>query len=234
MSQKNTYFDINSLKNGRLGAELSLWSADLGNLGEDILRVDSLADFYHIDVTDGHLSPVLTFFPDLMSAAKKYTDRPFHVHLMVKEGLLYNQIDQFVEAGCEIISIQAENHDLQSYIDYIHKSGCAAGLAFQLHTPISTISKWIDKVEIVTLLNVEVGLKSSHISPMANERLAEARKIINSLPIDSRPLLSADGCIREHTVPQLRAHGADYVVMGSLAFNVEDYSERMAWIRSLS
>jgi ribulose-phosphate 3-epimerase len=50
---------------------MSLWSADLGHLGDEIQRVDPLTDIYHIDVADGHFSPALLFFPDLVAMCRK-------------------------------------------------------------------------------------------------------------------------------------------------------------------
>jgi ribulose-phosphate 3-epimerase len=49
----------------------------------------------------------------------------------------------------------------------------------------------------------------------------------------NRPLIAADGGIRESTVPALREAGADTVVMGSLAFGAEKFGERIAWLRAL-
>ena len=56
---------LNALPTDRLLAEMSLWSAELGHLVDEIQRVDALTDIYHIDVADGHFSPALLFFPDL-------------------------------------------------------------------------------------------------------------------------------------------------------------------------
>jgi ribulose-phosphate 3-epimerase len=56
--------------------------------------------------------------------------------------------------------------------------------------------------------------------------------MIAAPPSTNRVVLAADGGIREHTVPSLRRAGAETVVMGSLAFNAEDFEKRMAWIHA--
>ena len=70
------------LPGGRLLAEFSLWSADLVRMADDVARVDKYVDIYHADVADGHFSPAMLLFPDLIDQIRPLTDRPVHVHLM--------------------------------------------------------------------------------------------------------------------------------------------------------
>ncbi len=71
------WFD--ALPKDRLLAEFSLWSADLARVADDIARVDQHVDIYHVDVADGHFSPALLYFPDLLAAVRKLTRKPLHV-----------------------------------------------------------------------------------------------------------------------------------------------------------
>ena len=59
------------LPSDRLLAEISMWSADLGRLEEDTLRIDPYTDIYHVDVADGHFAPAMLYFPDLMARLRK-------------------------------------------------------------------------------------------------------------------------------------------------------------------
>ena len=88
---------------------MSLWSADLGRLADDIRRVEAFTDIFHIDVADGHFSPALLFFPDLVAVARRATAKPLHVHLMVADAILQSQVEQFADAGADLISVHAEN-----------------------------------------------------------------------------------------------------------------------------
>jgi ribulose-phosphate 3-epimerase len=54
-------------------AEISLWSADLGHLVDDTKRIEPFTDIFHVDVSDGHFSPAMLFFPDLMVSVRKVT-----------------------------------------------------------------------------------------------------------------------------------------------------------------
>ena len=72
------------LPSDRLLADVSLWSADLGNLETAVRRLSPWADSFHLDAADGHFVPSLLFFPDLIRAIRPHTVVPFHVHLMAE------------------------------------------------------------------------------------------------------------------------------------------------------
>ena len=219
-----------TLPKGRLLAEFSLWSADLVRIADDVARVDDHVDIYHADVADGHFSPAMLLFPDLISQIRPLTERPIHVHLMVADNALANQIDQFAAAGADIISIHAENADVGTALDRIAAKGLAAGLVLQLHTPVASIQSHLDRLAMLTLLGTKMGIKGVGLDPQAEDRLREARGMIAAT--DGQTLLAADGGIRDHTVPGLREAGADTIVLGSLAFGAEDLPGRMAWVHA--
>ena len=219
-----------ALPGGRLLAEFSLWSADLVRMADDVARVDEHVDIYHADVADGHFSPAMLLFPDLIAQIRPLTDKPVHVHLMVADTALMDQIDQFAEAGADIISVHAENADAAAAVDHIHGKGLAAGIVLQLHTPVESVQSRLDGISMLTLLGTRMGIKGVGLDPQAENRLAEARQMIDEA--GAQVLLAADGGIREHTVPGLRHAGADTIVMGSLAFGADDLAARMAWVHA--
>ncbi|MCK4523035.1 ribulose-phosphate 3-epimerase, partial [Candidatus Aerophobetes bacterium] len=85
---------------------VSLWSADLTNLGKAVKDLEGYADYFHFDVADGHFVPNLLFFPDLVKSLRPLTNVPFEVHLIVESPERY--IDSFAEAGANIISVYPE------------------------------------------------------------------------------------------------------------------------------
>ncbi|MEL6744614.1 MAG: ribulose-phosphate 3-epimerase [Pseudomonadota bacterium] len=218
-----------NLAKDRLLAEFSLWSANLVALAEDIARVDQHVDIYHADVSDGRFSPSLLLFPDMLAQIRPLTKKPLHVHLMLADDVLLDQIDQFAEAGADVISIHAENANHQAGLDRIADRGCAAGIALQLHTPVEVVEGVLNRIDILTLLGTKLGIKGVGLHESAPSRLMAARTMIVGHDI----LLAADGGIRENTVPVLREAGADTVVMGSLAFGAPDLTERMNWVHAL-
>ena len=223
---------LHALPTDRLMAEMSLWSADLCRMADDLARIDAHADIYHLDVADGHFSPALLLFPDLAAAIRKRTRKPLHVHLMATDDILLDQIGQFAEAGADVISIHVENGNIDAGLALIAAKGLRAGLVAQLHSPVAAFAPYLDRIAILTLLGTRIGVKGQDLDPSACDRLREARALIGGRTGGGRIVLAADGGIREHTVPSLRAAGAETIVMGSLAFGAKDIAARMAWVHA--
>ena len=221
---------LEQLPSNRLLAEMSLWSADLGRLEADTLRVEPYTDIFHIDVADGHFSPALLFFPDLAARVRRVTAKPFHVHLMVADAVLESQIAQFAEAGADLISVHAENANAMAGIKAIHAAGVRAGIVLQLHTAVEAARYFLDHIDMLTLLGTRIGVKGQELAPEAEARLRQARALTAAHGGGKRIVVAADGGIREHTVPGLRHAGAETIVMGSLAFGAEDLAARMNWV----
>ena len=223
-----------SLPRTRLLAEFSLWSADLANLEADVKRAEGYADLHHIDVADGHFAPAFLFFPDQVARLRKLTDTPFHVHLMTADAILEAQADQFAEAGADLISVHVENGQAGlAVIDRLKAAGLRAGVVAKVETDVAALAPFLDKVDMVTLLGTRIGVKGQDLDPKATHRLQQVGDMLKKISRRGDVLLAADGGIREHTVPSLRAAGADTVVMGSLAFGAADLEQRMAWSRGL-
>ena len=220
------------LPRDRLLAEVSLWSADLCRMGDDIARIDAHTDIYHLDVADGHFSPALLLFPDLVAAIRRATAKPLHVHLMATDDIVADQIEQFADAGADLISIHLENKRIADGLALIARRGLRSGLVAQLQTPVAAFAPYLDRISMLTLLGTRIGVKGQGLDSSACDRLREARALISAKFSDGRVVLAADGGIREHTVPELRAAGAETVVMGSLAFGAADLASRMAWVHA--
>jgi ribulose-phosphate 3-epimerase len=225
---------IDHLPSGRLIAEFSVWSADLLRLRDELIRIGPYADVLHVDVADGHFAPALVFFPDLVAAIRQATRLPIHVHLMAADGVLLSQIDQFSEAGADLISIHLENAAVvDAALDRLQAKRVAAGMVAKLETAIADVSRLLPRLRFLTLLGTAIGLKGQPLDGAACGRLREARRLIAESRAEQRIVLAADGGIREQTVPDLRAAGAESLVLGSLAFRAPELAARMAWLRAI-
>lgn len=225
---------LDDLPRDRLIAEFSTWSANLMGLADDLGRVDRHVDVLHVDVADGHFAPAMLFFPDLVAGIRKVSAKPIHVHLMVADAVVLSQIEQFADAGADLISLHVENESVaDAALDLIEKRGLVAGMVLRVETPVERIRPYVKRLSFVTLLGTAIGVKGQGLDEKAGDRLKEAAAIIAGSGATHRIVLAADGGIREHTVPLLRAAGAETVVLGSLAFNAPSLDERMAWLHAL-
>lgn len=220
-----------NLPKDQLIAEFSMWSADLMRLADDAEKIKPYADLLHIDVADGHFAPALLFFPDLVARIRQVSATPIHIHLMIQDHVLLSQIDQFAEAGADLISVHCENANAHAALQHIKKLGLRAGMVLKVETSVANVKPFLPDLDFVTLLGTAIGVKGQGLDPTATSRLKEAKTLIAGA--GRSIVLAADGGIRENTVPELRKAGAETVVLGSLAFGAPDLAQRMAWLKAL-
>ncbi len=224
---------IDRLPTDHLITEFSMWSSDLLRLADEVVRIEPYANVIHIDASDGVFADTLLMFPEIVARIRSITDKPIHVHLMVGEPALINQINQFAAAGADAISIHAENTLLaDNGIARINELGLVAGIVLKVDTPVAKLIRHLPRVGLVTLFGAGIGERDG-IDPAAKRRLEEAQKYIAGVPKDHRIILVADGAIREETVPVLRKAGAEAIVAGKLVFDAPDLGKRMEWLKSL-
>lgn len=225
---------IDTLPKDRLIAEFSMWSADLTNQASELIKVAPHADILHLDVADGVFAPTFLFFPDLVAQMRAQTALPIHVHLMVDDAVLLSQIDQFAEAGADLISFHGENDALApEAFSALDRRGVAAGMVLRVETPVDRLAPFVDRLRFLTLLGTRIGVKGQGLDPTAPARLGQGRALIAGRTSGARCVLAADGGIRDTTVPVLRQAGAETVVLGSLAFGAPDLAARMEWLASV-
>ncbi|MDZ4857639.1 MAG: ribulose-phosphate 3-epimerase [Candidatus Hydrogenedentes bacterium] len=208
----------------------SLWSADLANLEAETKRVEPYSERFHIDVADGHYTPTLLFFPDLLKAVRRHTTRPLEVHLMCTHPL--NWLEPFVEAGADgfIVYPDSEN-DTRTVIDAILSHGKFAGISLGLDQPLEILAPFWDDLSIVCILGTRVGIKGADMDPGVPDKIRAAKRTIADRGLKAE--VEADGGIRRHSVPLMAAAGVDYIVPGSLMFG-EEPARMRAWLGGLT
>lgn len=220
------------IPSSRLLVEVSLWSADFTHFAEEIRRVDTYADLYHIDVSDGHFVPGFLFFADLVAALRPLTERPFHVHLMTANPIVH--VEDFVSAGANLITVHAENGPLApAALEAARRAGAATGLALGLDVLPETVEPYLDLVDLVLIMGTPMGVKGVKPSRYVFDRVLKMKEMVRKAGLEEQVKVFADGGIRENTVPKLRAAGADGVVAGSLVFKSPDLDETFCWLHSL-
>ena len=216
----------------RLMAEASIWSSDFTDLAGEFKRVDPFIDLYHFDVSDAHFVPGLLFFPDLIAALRPLTQKMFHVHLMVDQPL--NLVDDFAQAGADLITIHCENGPLAAgAIKKIQDLKLHAGLAVGLESQTESILPYLEQIDLILLMGTPIGVKGVGLSRLATTRIRQVSKLIYENGFAGKIKIEADGGIRQNTVPELRLAGADLVVMGSLLFKSNNLEQTFNWLHTL-
>lgn len=207
----------------------SILSADFSKLGEDIERVDKAgADFIHIDVMDGSFVPNISFGLPVIKSIRNRTDKVFDVHLMIDNPSKY--IDDFIEAGADIITVhyEADRH-IDRTINYIKSKGKKAAISLNPGTPTSVLKDLIANLDMVLIMSVNPGFGGQKFIPYSLEKIREIKELSNK--VNKSLLIEVDGGIDKNNVKDVIEAGANVIVAGSAVFNSEDIGSNIKALR---
>jgi ribulose-phosphate 3-epimerase len=208
----------------------SILSADFSRLGEEIASIDAAgADYIHVDIMDGHFVPNISYGATVMASVRKFTKRPFDVHMMVGPVDFY--IASFAKAGADIITVHAEaGPHLHRSLQAVRAEGKKAGVALNPATPVSALENIIDDIDLLLVMSVNPGFGGQSFIPQSLNKIRQAKALIGNRPID----LEVDGGVTIENAGDIAAAGANVLVAGSSIFggNVADtYAPRISAIR---
>ena len=194
----------------------SILSADFSKLGEEIELLDKGgADYIHTDVMDGAFVPNITLGAPIVKALRNRTDKVFDVHLMVESPSRY--IDDFVEAGADIITIhyEAEKH-IDRAIQYIKSKGVKAGVVLNPGTPTIMIKDLIKELDMVLIMSVNPGFGGQSFIEYSLEKVKEVDEMRKKYNKDL--IIEIDGGIGLNNIKAAREAGVDVAVAGSAVY----------------
>lgn len=207
----------------------SILSADFSRLGEEIRAVEAGgADYIHVDVMDGNFVPNITIGPLVVEAARKVTNLPLDVHLMIENPELY--IPDFAKAGADIIVIHAEaTVHLHRALQLIKSFGKKAGVSLNPATSLSTLEYVLGDLDLVLLMTVNPGFGGQSFIDACIPKIQSLRGMLDRLGLETE--LEVDGGVKIDNIDRISHAGADVFVAGSAVFGSRDYAATIAELK---
>lgn len=194
----------------------SIIASDFTQLADEISACESAgADWFHVDVMDGHFVPTITVGPLFVEACKRATKLPLDVHLMISNPDQYLEV--FAKAGANNITVHVETcPNLAETIGKIKSLGCTAGITLNPSTPASALDSALPIADLVLVMSVNPGYSGQAFMPEMIGKVEEIRNKLNALR--SKAYLEVDGGMTVETLPLMHKAGANVFVAGNAVF----------------
>jgi len=198
----------------------SILSCDFSRLAEEIHAVEEGgADWIHIDVMDGHFVPNITIGPVITAGARRSTDLPLDVHLMIDDPDRY--LEAFADAGADFLTVHQEAcRHLHRTIQRIRELGMRPGVAVNPATPIDAVREVVSDVDLLVVMSVNPGFGGQSYIDASSDKLRRARAMLDE--VGSAAELEVDGGVHVGNAASIAATGATVLVAGSAVYGHED------------
>lgn len=209
----------------------SILASDFANLQKEAEMLDkSSADWFHIDVMDGVFVPNISFGMPIIKAIRKFSKKPFDVHLMIVNP--DNYISDFKNVGADILTVHYEacTH-LHRTLQAIKKEGMKAGVAINPHTNVNVLEDTINDIDVVLVMSVNPGFGGQSFIENTYEKVKQLKQLITKKGANT--LIEIDGGVTNANAKKLLDCGADALVAGSFVFSSENPINTIAELKNL-
>jgi len=205
----------------------SVLASDFTNIAGEVRRIEAAgADWFHLDIMDGHFVDNISFGPAMVAAVKKCTALPVDVHLMIERPEHYFGRFQ----GADNITIHVEiAGDVAGTLRAIRASGRTAGLALSPDTPFEKVEPFLGGIDLLLVMTVRPGFGGQKFMPETLEKITAAAEWQRR---HSREfLIEVDGGINTETAALAAGLGASVMVAGTSVFAAPDAAEAIRSLR---
>jgi ribulose-phosphate 3-epimerase len=194
----------------------SILAADFADLGTAIRAAASAgADYIHVDVMDGHFVPNISVGLRVGAAARRATQLPLDVHLMIETPERY--LSDFARAGADILTVHVEAcPHLHRTVQQIRELGIRPGVTLNPATSLETVREILPYVDQVLVMTVNPGFGGQSFIPSMRNKIARLAAMIAESGQTAE--IEVDGGIDAATTPEVVAAGAQILVAGTAVF----------------
>ncbi|WP_338516265.1 ribulose-phosphate 3-epimerase [Candidatus Legionella polyplacis] len=197
----------------------SILSANPICLKKEIKKIiETKTEMIHIDITDNHYVPNLTFgISTCQSIKKHFPTIKLDIHLMAHptRNLIYSMLK--IKANRITIHIDSSTHI--NHIMNIIKKHCKIGIALNPTNSPLQIKKYFNNIDYVVIMSVNPGFPNQKFIPKTKNKIKWIKKNFPKLTI------CIDGGINTHNILSLAKHGAKQFVIGNTIFSKSNYNK---------
>lgn len=209
----------------------SIMCANFFNLKEQIKQLDKYgADYYHVDIMDGHFVPGFTLGTEFVEQLVNNTKTAVDIHLMSDNP--FDHMDSFLDLGIHSLTVHIESTpDILKCIKKIKAKGVRAGVALNPGTPLSLLDELWDDIDQILIMTINPGLAAQ---PIINSCLQKAARLVQNLNCRQMHNIEVmvDGGIKEHNIREVFNCGIHAAVIGTGIFNAENPGLTLKRIKS--
>jgi ribulose-phosphate 3-epimerase len=197
----------------------SILSCDFSRLADEIRAVeDGGADWIHVDVMDGHFVPNITIGPVIIAGARRATDLPLDVHLMIEDPDRY--LEAFASAGADVLTVHQETcRHLHRTVDRIRELGVRPGVAVNPATSLESVREVLPNLDLLLVMSVNPGFGGQSYIEASSDKLRRARAMLKEIGSDAE--LQVDGGVDADNAAAIVSAGASVLVAGSAVYGHE-------------
>ena len=191
----------------------------VNDLDDTIKELNTLdIDYIHLDIMDGKFVPNTSFTYDQIKKIIEVSDKPFDVHLMVRD--VEDYIYHYAMLNTEYITFHYEVLKDLKIIKKIKNYGIKCGISVKPSTDIELIYELLPYIDMVLIMSVEPGRGGQKFIDNSLNKIKKLKDYIkkNNLNV----IISVDGGINNNTGVNCVKNGADMLVVGSALINSND------------
>jgi D-allulose-6-phosphate 3-epimerase len=192
----------------------SLMCMDLMNIESEIKKLDTKADYYHVDIIDWHYCKNMSLAPCFIEAIHRITNVPQEAHLYV-DNIDTDLINLCIESGAEIITMPPEVIERNAFrlIRQIKKAGKKVGIFINPAVNLQVIEPYIDLIDRLLIMTVDPGFAGQKFVLQTLDKIKLASKWKKQLGYQYE--IAVDGCCNENYYKKLYDAGTEVFIVGS-------------------